>query len=450
MSGLLSRLLKPIGRPLWKRLQSRIVMVLHNDPRFQRIERRSDAANQAIDEMRLKTNHVPVLDGTISEMRLQTNHVPVLDQKISALESASDPSILDFRLDQLKRDADQKFAAEIYLLKQAIYEVRADQDSFGRQLNAIKQALEKGPLGSGGDAEGQFTQLRAVVGRLEGQYIQMRSNIAHLHDEQADAKWRDNEHEHSKLAQDWVIEEWSYLCPMDVNGKEFIRVGRKGDGGYVMVDDIGRLGSALSFGVGTEISFDLELAERGVRVLLYDHTIDGIPAQHPNIRFRRLGLGSSTGSDDAKRQLSSILAEERIGDLGDVILKIDIEGDEWEVLKDIPGEVLEQFSQILLELHGMADYSNPDNHINRMYVLKKLSQTHQAVHLHANNWRPYKVIGGAPVPEVLEVTFASRKHYTFSPCKRTFPTSLDYPNNANRAEILLAFPTSPQFAQNRQ
>jgi hypothetical protein len=425
MSGLLSRLLKPIGRPLWRRLQPRIAAVLHGDPRFQGMESRSAAADQAI-----------------REMRLQTNHVPVLDRKLT--DAQADAPILDFRLDQLKRDVDQKYAADNYILKQTLYEMRSDQDSLGRQVNTIKQALGEGALGSG-NIEGQFAQLRAAVGRLEGQYFQMRAGLAQLRDAQAQLQWRGSETEHSKLAQDWVLEEWMYLCPMDVNGKEFVRVGRKGDGGYVMIDDIANLRFALSFGVGTEISWDLELAEWGVHVLLYDHTIHDIPTQHPKIKFRRVGLGHAD-IGNAKRRLPDILDEEGIGATGDNVLKIDIEGNEWETLREIPTETLERFSQVLIELHGMSDYAEPDSHINRMYVLKKLHQTHQVVHLHANNWGIHKIIGGVPIPDVIEVTYASRKRYSFAPCTRTFPTSLDYPNNADRADIMITLPVSASSA----
>src|ERR1041384_2038413 len=102
MRRLLSGLLKPIGRPLWRRLQSRVVMMIHNDAYLAR---------------RLEN-----IDQAIGEMRLETNHVPVLERKVTALETQADAPILDFRLEQLRRDLEQKYAAEIYILKQAIYE----------------------------------------------------------------------------------------------------------------------------------------------------------------------------------------------------------------------------------------------------------------------------------------------------------------------------------------
>jgi len=138
--------------------------------------------------------------------------------------------------------------------------------------------------------------------------------------------------------------------------------------------------------------------------------------------------------------MSDILEQEGIGDSDGMVLKIDIEGDEWRALRDAPSEHLARFSQILLELHGMSDYSDHNNHITRMYVLRKLNETHQVVHLHVNNWGALRIIGGIPIPDVIEVTLASRKRYSFSRCTRAFPTPLDYPNNANRADILLTLP----------
>ena len=235
---------------------------------------------------------------------------------------------------------------------------------------------------------------------------------------------------------------------MDVNGKSFTRVGRKGDGGYVMIDDLAalELGQSALASI-TEISWDLELAERGVQVLLYDPTVQNIPTQHPNIKFNQLGLGSSDTNDGAKRPLSDILEEEGIGNSGGMALKIDIEGDEWRALRDSPSEQLERFSQILLELHGMSDYSDHKNHINRMYVLKKLPDASGCAssrqQLGRNQGYRHDCHSGCDRGHSCFPENTTR----FPLFTRTFPTSLDYPNNADRADILLTLPVSTRHSQ---
>jgi hypothetical protein len=128
-----------------------------------------------------------------------------------------------------------------------------------------------------------------------------------------------------------------------------------------------------------------------------------------------------------------------------LILKIDIEGDEWQALREISEEEFLPFSQIVIEFHNLTDFAL-DQHIARLYAFKKLAKTHQVVHLHANNFGECEIIGGVAIPDVLEVTYASRNKYSFLELSRGFPTILDYANNPDRAEITLqgAFAAPPR------
>jgi len=57
--------------------------------------------------------------------------------------------------------------------------------------------------------------------------------------------------------------------PQSIVGFEKIRVGGANDGGYVKVDNFERIKTALSIGVGLDISWDLSIAKRGVQVLQF-------------------------------------------------------------------------------------------------------------------------------------------------------------------------------------
>ena len=239
------------------------------------------------------------------------------------------------------------------------------------------------------------------------------------------------------IAGDRLREEWQYLQPMDVIGSQFTRIGRQGDGGYVMIDDFADCRYALSFGVRTGISWDLALAERGLSVFLYDHKIDAIPIEHANLKFRRIGLGYGGGNECQKRSIAELLKQEGIiHHRTGLILKIDIEGDEWDVLRQVSEKELRPFAQIMIEFHNLADCAL-HQHTAELYALKKLAETHQVVHLHANNYGECAIIGGVAIPDVLEVTYASREKYSFAECTRRFPTIMDYPNNPDRADIAL-------------
>src|SRR5205807_2115231 len=70
--------------------------------------------------------------------------------------------------------------------------------------------------------------------------------------------------------------------PHDVRGYRKQRIGADLDGGYVMLDDFGASRTALSLGVGPEVSWDAAMAARGLRVLQFDHTVECSPLQHSN------------------------------------------------------------------------------------------------------------------------------------------------------------------------
>src|SRR5579862_6742486 len=86
------------------------------------------------------------------------------------------------------------------------------------------------------------------------------------------------------------------LRPMRAQGIGQIRLGCGGDGGYVLDDALVGIRDAISIGIGSDVSFDLDLADRGVTVHQYDHTVEGPPATHPNFRFHRTAWAAE---DDA-------------------------------------------------------------------------------------------------------------------------------------------------------
>jgi hypothetical protein len=107
----------------------------------------------------------------------------------------------------------------------------------------------------------------------------------------------------------------------------------------------------LDFGIGDQVSFDLDLANMGKEIYMFDHTIDGPPFAHPKFHFAKQGIAAA---DDEAALLYTLAHQIRkLGHEGrsDLILKIDIEGAELEVLSAMPREILRQFRQIALEVH---------------------------------------------------------------------------------------------------
>jgi hypothetical protein len=67
----------------------------------------------------------------------------------------------------------------------------------------------------------------------------------------------------------------------------YVRMGKKFDGGYVMLDSFNRqnVDAAYSFGIDNDVSWDLDMARRGIDVFMFDHTISKLPRDHTKFHF---------------------------------------------------------------------------------------------------------------------------------------------------------------------
>ena len=80
------------------------------------------------------------------------------------------------------------------------------------------------------------------------------------------------------------------LCPKEVIGKKKVLFGVYGDGGYVLLDDLTDIKVAYSFGISNIVSFDKALADKGIDIYMYDHTIRGLPYNNPKFHWKKIGL----------------------------------------------------------------------------------------------------------------------------------------------------------------
>jgi hypothetical protein len=233
----------------------------------------------------------------------------------------------------------------------------------------------------------------------------------------------------------------SLLRPMDVVGAAMVRKGRAGDGGYVMLDSGLENALAYSAGISNDVSWDLDMAALGCELFQYDHTIDALPVEHPKFHWFRIGVGPRTQDEFAT--LADLIARNGHSDRRDIILKMDIEDAEWAVFESADGATLAHFAQIVVEMHKLCtvDYENGVQDLERFKmvrrVLAKLNQTHQVVHVHGNNYGPLGIVGGVPLPDVVEVTYVRRGEHTFSACDKVFPTPLDHPCRQDAPDYFL-------------
>lgn len=260
--------------------------------------------------------------------------------------------------------------------------------------------------------------LTSEVSRNHGLLVQVEGSVRRS----AETHLSFTEHQRARVLSE-------LLRPCSITGHSLVRIGSANDGGYVALDDLENVQGVLSGGAGDNVDFEVEMADRGLPVHVYDHTVDGLPgpAREDLQHFREPMGPAGTG-------LAAAL--ERLGE-GDLLLKVDIDGGEWELFA--PGTDLRRFRQIVLELHGLTQVGDSLWFERAEQVLRHLLRTHAPYHLHANNFGAMTVVGGVPVPDILEVSWARRGTYA---CTYTAPTvdpGLDAPNDPTRPEYVLAF-----------
>jgi len=232
----------------------------------------------------------------------------------------------------------------------------------------------------------------------------------------------------------------SLLSPMDVKGGKYLRIGRNYDGGYVMLDNFQqkKFDAAYSFGIYDDISWDEAIGEWGTDIFMYDPSIDQLPKNHPKFHFFKKGLTGFKKMDGFKT-LGEFIADNKHSSCKNMIMKMDVEGCEWDVFKEIKPDTLNQFAQFVVEFHDLSSaVYNPKFSIV-VDVLKKINQTHQIVHVHGNNCAAPLWIGDLVLPSSLEVTYVRRSdaENTFIPNSRQFPTEIDQPNFESWPDIFL-------------
>jgi hypothetical protein len=216
-----------------------------------------------------------------------------------------------------------------------------------------------------------------------------------------------------------------------------LRVGSLGDGGYVLPDDLKELSAVLSIGIGAEVSFDQEFADRGLPIYQYDHTVEGPPVNHPSFQFHQAAWGPIDG--DHVRTLNGMIQCHGLNKNPNNLLKFDVEGAEWRSIGISTDLDLKPFRIIVCELHGLNSLIDQSFFQLARQVLDRLTRNHVVVHLHANNCCGISLIEGTPLPNVVELTLLRKDRSAFHPTDEPIPGPLDYPSMFDRPDLVLNF-----------
>lgn len=193
-----------------------------------------------------------------------------------------------------------------------------------------------------------------------------------------------------------------------------IRIGSLNDGGYVMEKPSSSGATVISLGIADNMDFESELIDSGLvrDIYCFDGSISELPEVRSNIYFESKFVRTAASRDSVT--LNEILDRVHSDEL---ILKIDIEGDEWSVLAQLQDKDLLKFSQIIGEFHGLASSLKEEDGAHKIDVLNKLHSHFHLVNAHPNNWSQYRIIQGVPLSDVIELSFINKSNASISEAK---------------------------------
>lgn len=214
------------------------------------------------------------------------------------------------------------------------------------------------------------------------------------------------------------------------------RMGKSGDGGYVMLNNFQHGRVAYSFGINDDVSWDADMVKYGYDIYMYDHTIEKLPYERKEFHFYKYGISSRNVGDlntlKYFLQTNGHMSEDKM------ILKMDIEGAEWDVLANIEENILSKFSQVVVEFHGLLSVYDESREIV-FSALKKLNAKHKLIHLHGNNMGNYICYDNRIIPDALEATYVRKDmpDILWSNEEVNLPLILDEPNDPYRPDLIL-------------
>ena len=350
------------------------------------------------------------------------------------------PRQLISETDQLRREV-RGFAAAVAADRQLARELAvADSQAMGERFGTCERELARfcdetvrvvrAQRETAGRLEATLQEVRALAEAQQAELGRLRETVA---------------------AQALVMPSWFWeegvaqrvrrvlrlIQPRTVEGVAKLRCGRANDGGYVMLDDLQGVQAAISAGINDDVSWDLDMAERGIAVHQYDHTIAALPQTHPRFHFEPLRIAPADGPGAVS--LATLLRERRAAGEEELILKVDIEGAEWAAFGATEADLLGLCRQVVCEFHTLHRLAEEGFATAAEACFSRFAEAGFFVaHVHGNNCGDFVNVGNVAFPETLEVLFANRRRYRpVADGVELFPTSLDMPNQKGRADLFL-------------
>jgi len=218
--------------------------------------------------------------------------------------------------------------------------------------------------------------------------------------------------------------------------KSYRRFGGAHDGGYVMcTDDMGsaNLVAVYSYGISGEDGWGMDVAKTyNIPLFEYDCENQNAPIPYPGVQavFNKKCVVAKT-TDGSHTTLGEQLSENNHdGQVkeGSLLMKMDIEGAEWDLLASLPRATVRKFQQIVVEFHHLGQQTQHGRYLRAIKNI--LNAGFVVAHLHGNNIiHPTQQLAGTlstnagmvhfgrdQIPDVLEVTFV-KQALSGQPCQ---------------------------------
>ena len=171
--------------------------------------------------------------------------------------------------------------------------------------------------------------------------------------------------------------------PVPLANCTFERYGEKHDGGYLLCSNLlQQVKAGYSYGISGYDGWGCDVSTRQkVPVHQYDCFNTTVPVcRTGRTIFHAECVGGTKRTEDG-RPFDTVLGQiTKNGDAAHhIVMKMDVEGAEWESVPALPDEALQRIDQIVFELHGVKEQQYLD-------TVRRLKQFFYVAHLHINNF----------------------------------------------------------------
>lgn len=221
------------------------------------------------------------------------------------------------------------------------------------------------------------------------------------------------------------------IKPHDL-GFELVRFGSKNDGGYLIPNILDSISTCFSAGVGNNTEFEKNLQEKNLKIFLADGTIKK-NSKLKKFNFLKKNLASYS---DKNNITLTEWVDINLKKKNNLLLKLDIEGSEYEIIHSVPQNYLKIFKIIIIEFHYLEKLNNILNYEIFFNCFKKILINFEVAHIHPNNCQGYYIVAGEKFPTALEVSFLRKDICKYKKNISTLPNPLDSKNIEKNPDVI--------------